>query len=88
MLFGHLVIGNLLLVNGNRQLAINNWSLADGNTKKAIGNWTDQSNCSTSGQSGVSRQTRTSECLDRLECHSNQNFETLRLYLDRIDYRI
>ena len=54
MLFGHLVIGNLQLVNGNRQLAINNWSLADGNTKKAIGNWTDQSNCSVSGQSGVS----------------------------------
>ena len=31
MLFGHLVIGNLQLVIGIRQLAINNWLLAEGN---------------------------------------------------------
>ena len=35
--FGHLVIGNLEFVIGNRQLAINNWLLAEGNRKKD--NW-------------------------------------------------
>ena len=50
MLFGHLVIGNLQLVIGNRQLAINNWLLAEGNRKKTIGNWTDQSVCFVSDQ--------------------------------------
>ena len=56
----YLVIGNLQLVIGNRQSAINNWSLSEGNGKKTFGNWTDQSDCSVSGQSGVSRQTRMS----------------------------
>ena len=51
----YLVIGNLELVIGTRQLAINNWSLAEVNGIKAIDNWTDQS-----GQSGVSRQIRMS----------------------------
>ena len=32
----YLVIGNLQLVNGNRQLAINNWSLAEGNGKRQL----------------------------------------------------
>ena len=59
MLFGHMVIGNLQLVIGNRQLAMNKLLLKEGNGKKTIGNWTDQSDCSV-GQSGVSRQTRMS----------------------------
>ena len=38
MLFGHLVISNLQLESGNRQLAVNNWLLlAEGNWKKTIG---------------------------------------------------
>ena len=53
MFFGHLVIGNLQLVIGNRLLA-------EGKRKKTICNWTDQSVCFVSGQSGVSRQTRMS----------------------------
>ena len=47
----YLVIGNLELVIGTRQLAINIWLLAEGNRKKTIGNWTDQSVCFVSGQS-------------------------------------
>ena len=59
---------------------MNKWLLADGNRKKTIGNWTDQSVCSVSGQSGVSRKTRMSGhpnrlnylvrivCLDSVEC--------------------
>ena len=38
MLFGHLVIGNLQLVIGNRQLAMNKLLLKEGNGKKTIGN--------------------------------------------------
>ena len=60
MLFGCLVIGNLQLIICNRQLPINNWSLVEGNAKKTIGNWTDQTDCTVSGQSRDSRQTRMS----------------------------